>query len=85
MANDLTYAIVDIATDLPNVDFSQICEADIDTVRKSVNENEFVIKWNNEPTFITDGTVTPIGGTMTHSECLVLLGTPEWSDPNPPI
>ena len=74
-----TYAIINIA-DLSNIDFSQVGETDQDTIRKSLDETQFVIKYNTEPTFITDGLVTPIQ-TLTHAEALTLMATAEWSEP----
>ena len=74
-----TYAIINIA-DLGNIDFAQVGETDENTIRKSLDETQFVIKWNTEPTFIADGTVTPLQ-TLTHDEALVLMASAEWSEP----
>ena len=76
-----TYAIISIA-DLGNIDFSQVGETDENTIRKSLDETQFVLKWNTEPTFITDGTVVPLQ-TLTHEEALVLMASAEWSEPIP--
>ena len=76
-----TYAIINIA-DLSNIDFSQVGETDENTIRKSLDETQFVIKYNAEPTFIADGTVTPLQ-TLTHDQALTLMATAEWSEPIP--
>jgi len=76
-----TYAIISIA-DLSNIDFSQVGETDQDTIRKSLDDTQFVIKYNTEPTFIADGTVTPLQ-TLTHEQALTLMATAEWSEPIP--
>ena len=76
-----TYATINIA-DLPLIDFAQIGETDENTIRKSLDGLQFVIKWNTEPTFITDGTVAIIQ-VMTHDEALVLMASAEWSEPLP--
>lgn len=76
-----TYAIINIG-DLLNIDFSQIGETDQNTIRKSLDDSQFVIKYNEEPTFIADGSVVPVQ-TLTHSEALVLMSSPEWSEPIP--
>ena len=76
-----TYAIINIA-DLPSIDFSQVGETDENTIRKSLDETQFVLKWNTEPTFITDGTVVPVQ-TLTHEQALVLMASAEWSEPIP--
>jgi len=74
-----TYAIVSI-TDLANIDFAQIGETDETTIRKSLDDLQFVIKYNTEPSFITDGTVIPLQ-TLTHTEALTLMASAEWSEP----
>ena len=78
-----TYATINIA-DLPLIDFSQIGETDENTIRKSLDETEFVIKYNTEPTFIFDGTVIPLQE-LTHQEALTLMDTTKWSEPVEPI
>ena len=76
-----TYAIINIA-DLVNIDFAQVGETDENTIRKSLDETQFVIKYNAEPGFIADGTVTPLQ-TLTHDEALVLMASAEWSEEIP--
>ena len=76
-----TYATINIA-DLPLIDFAQIGETDENTVRKSLDGLQFVIKWNTEPSFIADGSVAIIQ-VMTHDQALVLMASAEWSEPLP--
>ncbi len=73
-----TYAIIDI-NDLLKVDFTQVGQTSADTVRKSLDNSKFVLKWEQTPTFIKDGTIIPLQ-LLTHSECLDLMNTPEWSE-----
>ena len=80
--NNLTYAICNIATDLQNIDFSQVGESAASTIRRSLDNTLFVIKYNIEPTFIKDGSVTP-SQVLTHAEALELMSTPEWSKEEP--
>ena len=77
-----TYAIIQ-ASDLSNIDFSQIGETSADTLRYNLAQTEFVIKWNSTPTFISDGTVVPVSE-LTHAQALTLMATAEWSE-NLPI
>jgi hypothetical protein len=83
MHNNKTYATINL-TELSLIDFSQILENSSSTIRKSLDDTEFVIKWQDgyTPTFITDGSVVPVG-TYNHSEILELMATPEWSEPIP--
>ena len=80
MENNLTYAICNISTDLQNIDFSQVGQSSAGTVRRSLDDTLFIIKYNAEPTFIKDGTVTP-SQVLTHSEALELMSTPAWNEP----
>jgi hypothetical protein len=79
MHNTKTYAVVNL-TDIELVDFSQVGETSQDTIRKSVDETQFILKWQHEqiPTFITDGTITPVG-TYDHHAILELVATSAWS------
>tara|TARA_R110000751_G_scaffold296918_1_gene406330 strand:+ start:2487 stop:2795 length:309 start_codon:yes stop_codon:yes gene_type:complete len=72
------YATINIA-DLPLIDFSQIGETDENTIRKSIDLSEFIIKYNALPSFIVDGSVVPLQ-IMTHDEALVLMNTSAWSE-----
>ena len=76
-----TYATIRIA-DLGLIDFSQIHETSAETIRKSLDETEFVIKYDAVPTFISDGSVEILQA-MNHEEALQLMATDEWSEPLP--
>ena len=80
--NNKTYSICNIATDLKNIDFSQVGESSASTIRKSLDDTLFVIKYSSEPLFIKDGTVKP-SQTLTHSEALELMRSEAWSEPEP--
>jgi hypothetical protein len=41
-----------------------------------------VLSYQVEPSFITDGTLTPLG-VYTHEEILVILAGSDWSEPMP--
>lgn len=71
-----TYAIINIA-DIDKVIFSEIPETRT-SIRKSIDGTEFVIKYNSTPSFILDGSVTPIVE-LSHTNALSLMGTEEWT------
>jgi hypothetical protein len=79
MHNTRTYAVINLS-DIGLIDFAQIGETSASTVRKSLDDTQFVIKWAEgyTPTFIIDGTVVPVG-TYDHHAILELMATPEWS------
>jgi hypothetical protein len=79
--SDLTYNTVSIA-DLNSIDFAQVKETSTETIRKSIGKTQFLIKWETQPSFITDKTVVPLG-TYNHAQCIELMGTNFWSTPEP--
>ena len=78
-----TYAVINL-TDINKIDFTQIGESSVFTIRKSLDDTQFVIKWADgyTPTFKTDGSVVPVG-TYTHAEILELMATAAWTEPIP--
>ncbi len=81
MHNTKTYATINLS-DIGLIDFAQIGQTSASTVRKSLDNTEFVIKWQEGyiPTFITDASVIPVG-TYDHHAILELMSTAEWSEP----
>ena len=74
-----TYAFAN-TSDIGSVDFTQVMETSANTVRKSIDESQFILKWYtaNEPSFITNGSVT-LAWSGTHAECLNRLTSSFWS------
>ena len=69
-------------TELPLIDFTQVYETSIDTVRKSVDGTQTFVKYDMpEPSSVTALTTKSIE--YTYDEILEILATPEWTDPNP--
>ena len=75
--NNYTYSICNIATDMQNIDFSQVITSSEQTTRRSIDNTLFLIKYTLEPVFITNGTVIP-SMIMNHQEALAEMQTPEW-------
>jgi len=73
------YVILDTA-EISSVDFNQVLETSIDSLRYSVDGSKFLLKYEGDtPSFLEDKTQ------YTHSEILTILATPEWTDPDPII
>jgi len=69
-------------TELSEIDFTQVCETSEDTVRKSVDGTKTFVKWDGvTPECVAN--LTTKEGPYTYEEILVILATPEWTDPNP--
>jgi len=69
-------------SELDQIDFTQVLETSVDTVRKSVDETKAFVKWDGAmPECVIN--LTTKEGPYTYEEILVILSTPEWTDPNP--
>ena len=80
----ITYITLEMS-EIALVDFSQILETSEETLRLSIDGLETVIKWQGaEPSFVS--TLSSYEGPYTHEEILVIMATPEWTNPmpNPP-
>ena len=66
MSNHNTYAVIEL-TDIDKIDFTQIGESSVFTIRKSLDDTQFVV---------------PVG-TYNHEQALILMATAAWSEPMP--
>ena len=82
-SNGLTYVTLSV-TEIPQLDFSQIEQTSAETLRKSIDETQTIVKWITDagvPSCISS--LTTKGPYMTHDEALELMATTAWTDPNP--
>lgn len=70
-------------TELDSVDFTEVLETSVDTVRKSVDQSKTFVKWNGDTIPASVDALTTKEGPYTYDEILVILAGPEWTDPNP--
>jgi hypothetical protein len=69
-------------SELELIDFTQVCETSIDTVRKSVDETKTFVKWDSVEIPSSVETLTTKEGPHTYEEMLIILQSSEWTDPN---
>ena len=67
--------------ELNQIDFTQVLETSIDTVRKSINQTKTFVKWDGATPECVNNLTTK-EGPYTYDEILIILSTTEWSDPN---
>ena len=66
-------------SELPQIEFSQVLETSIDTVRKSVDETKTFVKWDGETIPSSVDSLITKEGPYTYEEILTILSGPEWS------
>jgi len=67
-------------TELDQIDFTQVLETSIDTVRKSVDGTKTFVKWNGQ---IPDCVLNLLTkeGPYSYEEILEIMNTEEWTSP----
>jgi hypothetical protein len=71
-------------TELDQIDFTQVHETAIDTVRTSLDETLTFVKWDgNIPSSVN--ALTTKQGPYTYEEILTILQGPEWTSNEPMI
>ena len=69
-------------SELNKINFNEVLETDINTIRKSVNLMKTFVKWSGDMPLCVQS-LTTTEGPYTYNEILTILATPEWTDPNP--
>ena len=70
-------------SELDTIDFTQVLETSIDTVRKSVDGTKTFVKWNGNVVPSSVEALTTKEGPYTYEQILEILATEEWTYPNP--
>jgi hypothetical protein len=79
--NNREFMIFNVS-ELSQIDFTQVLETSIDTVRKSVDETKTFVKWDGVEIPSSVDLLTTKEGPYTYNEILDILATPEWTDPS---
>ena len=68
-------------SELDQIDFTQVLETSIDTVRKSVDQTKTFVKWNGEQIPSSVEALTTKEGPYTYEQMLEIMNTDEWTSP----
>ena len=66
-------------SELDLIDFTQVYETSIDTVRKSLDGTKTLVKWDSDGIPSSVNQLTTKEGPYTYDEIIVILNTSEWS------
>ena len=81
---DHRHYVIFNCSELDKIDFNQVLETSIDTVRKSVDGSDTFVKYEGDmPSSVVS--LTTKSQEYSHNEILLILSTPEWTDPNPEV
>ena len=68
-------------SELEQIDFTQVLETSIDTVRKSVDQTKTFVKWNGEQIPSSVEALTTKEGPYSYEQMLEIMNTEEWTSP----
>lgn len=77
------YYVIFNVSELDKIDFSQVFETSIETVRKSVDETLTFVKYATDEMPSSVSSLDTKQGPYSHEEILAILATPEWVPLNP--
>jgi hypothetical protein len=66
-------------SELTNINFNEVMETSVNTVRKSVDESKTFVKWDSDITPTSVDSLITKEGPYTYSEILSILETEEWT------
>lgn len=72
------YFMIFSTSELSQINFTQVCETSIDTVRKSVDQTKTFVKWDGEVIPNSVENLTTKEGPYTYEEIIEILSTSEW-------
>ena len=80
--NNRSYIVIDLS-DTDKVLFSQVNQSSAQSMRRNLANTQGLLSYSVTPSFITNGSVVPVGDVMNQTEALSLLATAAWSEPMP--
>jgi len=76
------YYVIFNVSELDKIDFNQVFETSADTVRKSVDGTLTFVKYATGEMPSSVASLDTKVGPYSHEEILVILATPEWTNPD---
>ncbi len=80
--NNRSYIVIDLS-DTDKVLFSQVNQSSAQSIRRNLANTQGLLSYSVTPSFISDGSIVPVGDVMNQTEALELLATSAWSEPMP--
>ena len=80
--NNRSYIVIDLSS-TDSVLWSQVNQSSAQSMRRHLANTQGLLSYSITPSFISDGSVVPVGDIMNQTEALELLATSAWSEPMP--
>ena len=80
--NNKSYIVISLSS-TDSVLWSQVNQSSAQSMRRNLANTQGLLSYSVTPSFISDGSVVPVGDIMNQTEALELLQTDAWSEPMP--
>jgi len=80
--NNRSYIVIDLSS-TDSVLWSQVNQSSAQSMRRNLANTQGLLSYSVTPSFISDGSIVPVGDVMNQSEALTLLSGSDWSEPMP--
>ena len=80
--NNRSYIVISLSS-TDSVLWSQVSQSSAQSMRRNLANTQGLLSYSVTPSFISDGSVVPVGSVMNQTEALELLATSAWSEPMP--
>ena len=78
---DRNFIIFNVS-EINKINFDEVLESSIDTIRKSVDETKTFVKWSGNTIPNSVQTLTTSEGPYTYDEIIVILNSTDWVEPS---
>jgi len=80
--NNKSYIVISLSS-TDSVLWSQVSQSSAQSMRRNLANTQGLLSYSVTPSFISDGSIVPVGDVMNQTEALELLQTSAWSEPMP--
>ena len=80
--NNRSYIVIDLS-DTDKVLFSQVNQSSAQNMRRNLANTQGLLSYSVTPSFVSDGSVVPVGDVMNQTQALELFQTSAWGEPMP--
>ena len=80
--NNRSYIVINLSS-TDSVLWSQVSQSSAQSMRRNLANTQGLLSYSVTPSFVSDGSVVPVGDVMNQTEALELLATSAWSEPMP--
>jgi hypothetical protein len=80
--NNRSYIVISLSS-TDSVLWSQVNQSSAQSMRRNLANTQGLLSYSVTPSFISDGSIVPVGDIMNQTQALELLATSAWSEPMP--